>query len=264
MEFQEGYGYFKHLDIGLLKNYAKQWVDAFKDVKFLKIELRRYSPPRKFAGHYRSQPPTLYAIVFLTSEEGEDPLFSPSEGTVHIDQLTAASPFQNFVAATQHRQCVGPRRFETIIGNDFKKIYRMPPRDAYLDEWTFIPLAKDQNLPLAADNDTPPEILYSVDSVLSCDVSFQEDSGLHRKGKKSRKDYIQVEIEGICRTLNPENWDPSTVMKRLKERAGQPGSCIVSADHNMITWRGPAGDRKFYGKDLYDRLYRLHKKQKGQ
>ena len=136
----------------------------------------------------------------------------------------------------------------------------MPPRDSYLDEWTFIPLAKDQKLPLAADNDTPPEILYSVDSV--DDLPFQQDTGLKKKG---RKDYIQKEIEKIYYGLKPEDRNAKTVMKHLKKQSGQPAkSCVVSVDIDKIIWRSPKGDKDLNMRSLGQRIFRLHNKQCGQ
>ena len=61
-------GYFKHLDVELLREYAKKWVKRFDYVMFEQIELRMFSHPHHLDDIARDQPEVVYAIIFKTLE----------------------------------------------------------------------------------------------------------------------------------------------------------------------------------------------------
>jgi hypothetical protein len=167
------HSYFKDLDIDLLKTFAKEWVDHFKEINIDRIELRRYSKLLKFAG-YSGEIKTIYAIVFFTLEQKEDLFEEVADGV-------QGPPYKQFVAKTQYLETRLPKRYAAFVGADFKKVYRSGSfvGDNYLDEWIFIPLAKDEALPLHVDNKTPPVVLY-------------QDTILRTKEKKRKRRYEEV------------------------------------------------------------------------
>ncbi len=42
--------YFDDLRLGVLEQFAQQWVNDFKDVQIISIELRHFSTPRRLSG----------------------------------------------------------------------------------------------------------------------------------------------------------------------------------------------------------------------
>ena len=192
--------YFDKLRLGVLEEFAQQWVNDFKDVQISRIELRRYSTPRRIASH-GGQATTLYAVVFITLEERWvskeainllettelaideiDTLpylsnhgwrhmilldiTSRLEQEIHGLQVRGAvplTPFGRLEAATKYLQTVPPRSYPELFGNDFKNVYETGafPGDDYLREWTFIPIARDESCPLEIQTNTPPIVLYA-------------------------------------------------------------------------------------------------------
>jgi hypothetical protein len=192
-------GYFKNLDIGLLREFAAQWVKEFEYIEIDKIELRRYSTPREIAKHFDPPPklPIIYAVVFYTLEKKlEDFFWFDVSEIIHFknwpllnkDALTTrylqriwfeesqrrhkrrvrgelkATAFEKFSKEIKYRCTLRNTQYPSLFGEDFKNVYHRGafPGEWYLDQWTFIPLAQGENLPLSVENITKPVLLYTT------------------------------------------------------------------------------------------------------
>lgn len=192
--------YFDNLGLNELKQFAQEWVNDFKNIKIIRIELRRFSTPRRLVKD-GPQAKVLYAVVFWTLEDNDyDVKVNDILGTVelevgeigilpyfssggwrqrflryttldleqrnHEQQVRGGiftSTFNRLLAATKYMQTVPPTHYPKLFGNDFKNVYKTGafPGYDYLKEWVFFPLAKGEDLPLSVQNSTPPVVLYT-------------------------------------------------------------------------------------------------------
>jgi hypothetical protein len=84
-------GFFKGLDIEMLKTYASEWVKGHSYVRIEQVELRRYTPIKEVVNVDTDAPKVQYAIVFKTLEPAEAPFFALSVEARELVEKAARS-----------------------------------------------------------------------------------------------------------------------------------------------------------------------------
>lgn len=205
-------GYFKHLDIELLKDFAAQWVNDFDYIKFEKIELRRRMTPTKLRKASKYLSAAKYAVVFYTNAEEVDEikLINDQKNGRYNDKLKCLlplSPYERFVGEIEYYVTI-QREYKALFGNDFKNVYlKDNDNENYLKEWEFIPVPKGGCIPECIDNFTPPMVLYEAFGIFS--KVKPKGVNTHQYFRVKNCDYDEFGYSEFVRCFevdDPNNW----------------------------------------------------------
>jgi len=156
---------FSHLNLPVLKDKARSWVDGFSDEPIKRIILYQYSRPPK----ERSKPlwdfKAVYAIVFEVDADDHRVNMNSEEGARFLEEKLkdkrALFPGERLLDATGQYQTVGDENQRAyFLTADFECVYKTPPSSDFLEKWVF--RVKFNNKPLDPNirDEGPNVILY--------------------------------------------------------------------------------------------------------
>lgn len=163
--------YFPELNIHILKVQAERWAKKFSEAPIKRILLYNYSP--KYEGliiaRHGGQPlPIIYAIVFELDAEDKTRGMRPEEHLKYdldgVNGLRAQEPYERLLAATKpNKRIADKEQYYDLMTQDFRKVYKYPPKPNYREEWHFYVKFKNTDLNGNVRTDEPHIVLWPQD-----------------------------------------------------------------------------------------------------